>query len=228
MNTRNWNDTFWLTHDTLYSNGVPRNHPILLQTVRRFHVDALTHVSSKSHRCRGPVELTDNTSPKNQWFLVIEGETMQACLSMQPCENVRTGGCGILTLQIMDCYESTPLDLLHRQTYYCHRESLTAKAVLETLFFNGWHKYEMMPLESGFLCGRRYHMLAMLYDLQDTAWIGHRSLQDMEIFDFLEREYVPGQWTADNRRQLLSRAFPIRAGRFRPDVGMTGCAWVEG
>ncbi|KAM3455855.1 hypothetical protein NHJ6243_008399 [Beauveria neobassiana] len=40
-------DTFWLIHDTLYSNGFPRNHPILLQSIRCFHVDALTHVSSK-------------------------------------------------------------------------------------------------------------------------------------------------------------------------------------
>ncbi|PMB64724.1 hypothetical protein BM221_009565 [Beauveria bassiana] len=212
-------DTFWLVHDTLYSNGFPRNHPILLQSIRCFHVDALTHVSSKLYGRRDYSEYNDS-GPKNQWFLVIEGETLQACLSLQPCDNVRTGGCGTLTLQIMGCYERPPLDLLQRQTYHCLRERLTGKAVLETIFFNGWHKYQMMPsLEPGSPCGRRHHMRAMLYDLQDTGWIGTRSVQDLEISDYLEREYIPGQWTADNTRQLFSRSFPIRLGQFRPDVG---------
>ena len=156
MNSNVSEDAFWLIHDTLYSNGFPRNHPILLQSVRRFHVDALTHVCSK----RGKRRVNKDygvADPKNQWFLVIEGENLQACLSLQPCENIRTGGFGILTLQIMECSETTPSDLLHRQTYFCHRSSLTAKAVLETIFFNGWHKYEMMPTKSGSLCGGRHH-----------------------------------------------------------------------
>ncbi|OAQ97051.1 hypothetical protein LLEC1_04789 [Akanthomyces lecanii] len=211
-------DVFWLIHDTLYSNGFPRNHPILLQSVRRFHVDALTHVRSKRGK-RRVNKAEGDAGPKNYWFLVIEGETLQACLSLQPCENIRTGGLGILTLQIMDLSETMPSDLLHRQTYFCHRSNLTAKAVLETVFFNGWHKYEMVPSASGSLCGGRHHMMQMLFDLQDTCWIGPRSLQDMEVFEYLEREYVHGHWTSDGRRNILSRAFPICSGKFRPDVG---------
>ncbi|TQW00760.1 hypothetical protein V2A60_001809 [Cordyceps javanica] len=157
MDFKGCSNTFYLIHDTLYSNGVPKSHPILLQSVRRFHVDALTHVSSKCLRHSDELEYSD-AGPQNQWFLVIEMESQQACLSMQTYENVRTDGIGILTLQIMDCYESPPKDLLHRQTYNCHRENLTGKAVLETIFFNGWHKYELMPLESGMLRGRRHHM----------------------------------------------------------------------
>ncbi len=158
MNSNVFNDTFLLIHDTLYSNGFPKNHPILQQSVRCFHVDALTHFCSE--RCRqshGDKEF-DDAGPKNQWFLVIEGQTLQAYLSMQLCENIRTGGVGVLTLQIMNHYTLPPSDVLHRQTYHCHRKNLTLKAVLETIFFNGWHKYEIAPLESGFLRGRRHHM----------------------------------------------------------------------
>lgn len=152
-----WGDTFWLIHDTLSSNGVPKDHPFLLQTVLRFHVDALTHVNVKRSK-DGVYKETDETGPKNQWFLVIEGESLQACLSMQPCENRRTGAFGTLTLQIMDCYRTPPADLLFRQTYKCERDRLPTKAVLETVFFNSWHKFEIIPGASGFLHGRRHHM----------------------------------------------------------------------
>lgn len=157
MNSNISEDAFWLIHDTLYSNGFPRNHPILLQSVRRFHVDALTQVSSK-HGRRRVKKRNGNAGPRNQWFLVMECDTLQACLSLQPCENVRTAGFGVLTLQTMDCSETLPSDLLHRQTYFCHRSNLTAKAVLETALFSGWHKYEMLPTDSGYLCGGRHHM----------------------------------------------------------------------
>ncbi|KAJ3478269.1 hypothetical protein NLG97_g8627 [Lecanicillium saksenae] len=152
-----WGDTFWLVHDTLSSNGIPKDHPFLSQNVLRFHVDALTHANFKWSQNSTENEHQD-AGPKNQWFLVIEGDTLQACLSMQPCENRRTGALGTLTLQIMECYTTVPFDLLCRQTYVCEREHLTTKAVLETAFFNGWHKYEMVTAPSGFLHGRRHHM----------------------------------------------------------------------
>lgn len=65
----------------------------------------------------------------------------------------------------------------------------------------------------------KFCRIQMLFDLQNTCWIGPRSLQDMDIFEYLEREYIHGHWAPDGRRNLLSRAFTIRPGRFRPDVG---------
>ncbi|KAJ6780662.1 hypothetical protein PWT90_01322 [Aphanocladium album] len=213
-----WGDTFWLVHDTLSSNGVPRDHPFLFQKVLRFHVDALTHVNFRRPKSCAGGEIADG-APKNQWFLVIEGDDLQACLSMQPCENRRTGGFGTLTLQIMECYITPPFDLLFRQTYVCERKHLTTKAVLETAFFNGWHKYEMVAAPSGFLHGRRHHMMNMLYDLQESSWIGPRTIQDMDVLSFLEREYVSREWATTEELRIGSRVFPIRPGRFRPDVG---------
>lgn len=55
----------------------------------------------------------------------------------------------------------------------------------------------------------------MLYDMQDTAWIGPRTVQHLDVPEFLEREYV---WAAEELR-LASRPFQIRPGRFRLDVG---------
>ncbi|KAM3482261.1 hypothetical protein MY8738_004100 [Beauveria namnaoensis] len=160
-------DTFWLIHDTLYSNGFPRNHPILLQSVRCFHVDALTHVSSKLYGRR------DHNYAVLRAAAV--GSPTEADLPLPSGETNGQGGPGN--------------DLLQR----------LAQIPDDAVIGAGLSVWTTTPY--------------------DTGWIGTRSVQDLEISDYLEREYVPGQWTADNTRQLFSRSFPIRLGQFRPDVG---------
>lgn len=158
MNAIGWGETYWLIHDTLTSNGVKKTHPFFYETVERFHADVLTHVSA-SDNLQEREKRKNDQGPKNQWFLVIETKTMQACLSMQPCYNNRTRAFGVLTLQMMSRCQVPPSDLLYRATFSCLRQNLATKAVIETALLNGWHKYEMLPEPpNAGLCGRRHHL----------------------------------------------------------------------
>ena len=150
----NCGDTYLLIHDTLPANGFAANHPILRQQVVRFHVDAFPLESDENARARQH----EGIRAKNQWFLVIECEGLQACLSIQPLHNKRTGGCGTLALQLMGVYDPPPREILHRQTYRCLVKGLTGKAVLETFLFAGLHKYELVRNPMGAFDGRRHHL----------------------------------------------------------------------
>lgn len=146
--------TILLVRDTLPGNGLSPAHPFLHETVLNFSVDALTYPSPPSPQTGGH----DPAYPRNKWFLIVETENTQACLSMQPYRNNRTGGNGVLVLQLMDNPLHTTPDLLYRQTYVCKSENLTGQDFLNVVLAHGWHKFELVNRRASGLFGRRFHM----------------------------------------------------------------------